>query len=63
MLDPTHNDNWIIVRWCYLVGFFAALLVKLDQLVLAGARLNPQVEAAMKYCQKMFQVFEKVKKI
>ena len=36
----------------YLVGFFAALLVQLDQLVLAGAGLDPQVEAAMKYYQK-----------
>ena len=36
----------------YLVGFLAALLVQLDQLVLAGAGLDPQVEAAMKYYQK-----------
>ena len=36
----------------YLVGFLAALLVQLDQLVLAGAGLDPQVEAGMKYYQK-----------
>ena len=36
----------------YLVGFLAALLVQLDQLVLAGAGLDTQVEAGMKYYQK-----------
>ena len=36
----------------YLVSFFAALLVKLDQLVLAWARLDPQVEAEIEFDQK-----------
>ena len=35
----------------YLVSFFAALLVELDQLVLAWARLDPQVEAGKEYYQ------------
>ena len=35
----------------YLVSFFAALLVELDQLVLAWAGLDPQVEAGKKYYQ------------
>ena len=48
----TAFSNLEILSEEYLVSFFAALLVKLDQLVLAWARLDSKVKAEKKYYQR-----------